>query len=82
MPVLMHCVERCETLCSLLVIVEARCGLIDQRRRRTLLRTATCEADIFVVLIQRAGFLVVRADRLKVLLDQIVIQAMADAFEE
>ena len=71
MPVLLLCVERCEALSHLLVVVEARCRLIDQRRRRTLLRTATCE--VFVVLIQRAGFLVVRADRLKVLLDQIVI---------
>ena len=45
-----------------------------------MLRTATCE--VFVVLIQRAGFLVVRADRLEVLLDQFVIIAMAGVFEE
>ena len=29
MPVLLLCVERCEALSHLLVVVEARCGLID-----------------------------------------------------
>ena len=47
-----------------------------------MLRSATCEGSVFVVLIQRAGFIVVRADRMEVLLDQLVIHAVSDTFEE